>query len=60
MMIQLVDTISWISALIHETKTWRSDKGACLKSDNTFSEGSVSRFDNTAVKLCRLESFDDV
>tara|TARA_E500000331_G_C16788841_1_gene511400 strand:- start:114 stop:296 length:183 start_codon:yes stop_codon:yes gene_type:complete len=60
MMVQMVDSVSWISALIHETKSWSSDPGACRKSDNTFSDPSAARRDNTAIQLCRLESFGDV
>ena len=60
MMVQLVDTVSWVSALIHETKTWRSDKVANWKSDNTCSDWSADRRDNSAVELCRLENSDNV
>ena len=60
MMVQMVDSVSWISALTHETKTWRSDTGACRKSDNTYSDPSAARSDNMAIQFCRLENFGDV
>ena len=60
MMVQMVDTISWISALIQETEAWRSDTGICRDKDNTFSNWSAVRRDSTAVQAYRIESFGDV
>ena len=60
MMVQLVDTVSWVNALSHETKTWRSAKVAFWKNDDTHPDWSADHCDNSAVELCRLENSDNV
>ncbi len=60
MMVQMVDTISWISVLIHETEAWRSSTSACRNSDNKLSDRAAVRRDITAVQARRMESFSDV
>mgnify|MGYP001266830491 CR=1 FL=1 len=60
MMVQMVDTVSWISALIHEAKSWRGYTGVGRESDNMFTNRSASHRDNTVEKTCRIERFGDV
>ena len=60
MMVQMVDTVSWLSALIHETEAWRSNTSACRNSDNKLSDRAAVRLDITAVQARRMESFSDV
>jgi hypothetical protein len=60
MMVQMVDTVSWISALIHETKTWGRDAMGGRKSENTLSKLSALRPDNPAIKSFREQSLEDV
>ena len=60
MMVQMVDTVSWISALIQETKTWGKDSMGVRESENNLSELSVLRPDNPANKSCRKENLEDV
>ena len=60
MMVQMVDTVSWISVLIHETEAWRSNTSAYRNSDNKLSDRAAVRLDITAVQARRMESFGDV
>jgi hypothetical protein len=59
MMVQMVDTVSWISALIHETEAWRSNTGVCRNSDNKLSDCAAVSLDITAEQARRMESFGD-
>ena len=60
MMVQMVDTISWISALIYETEAWRSNTGVCRNSGNKLSNCAAVSLDINAVQARRMESFDNV
>jgi hypothetical protein len=60
MMVQMVDTVSWISVLIHETEGWRSNTSASRNSDNKLSDRAAVRLDITAVQARRMENFGDV
>ena len=60
MMVQMVDTVSWLSALIHETEAWRSNTSACRNRDNRLSDRTAVRLEVTAVQERRMESFGDV
>ena len=60
MMVQMVDTVSWISALIHETEAWRSNTDACRNSGNKLSDWAAERLDITAVQARRMDGFGDV
>ena len=60
MMVQMVDTVSWLSALIRETEAWRSNTSAFRNKNNRFSDSTAVRLDITAVKERRMESFGDV
>ena len=60
MMFQMVDSVSWISALIYETEAWRSNNGVCRNSDNKLSDCATVSLDITAVQARRMESFGDV
>ena len=60
MMVQMIDTASWINALIHEAETWRNCRGEGRKSDNIFSNWSAEHRDNTAKQAFQKESFGDV
>ncbi len=60
MMVQMVDTVSWIKVLIHEAQARRSDEVACRDTDNTVSDWSAAHGNMRTSQACRLESFDDV
>ncbi len=60
MMVQMVDTVSWISALIYETEAWRSNTSECRNSDKKLSDWAAERLDITAVQARRMESSGDV
>ena len=60
MIVQMVDNVSWISALIHETDAWQSNTSACRSSDNKLSDRAAVRLDITVVQARRMESFGDV
>ncbi len=60
MMVQMVDTVSWISVLIHETEAWRSNTSECRNSDNKLSDCATVSLDITAVQARRMERFGDV
>ena len=58
MIVQMVDNVSWISALIHETDAWRSNTSAYRNSDNKLSDRAAVRLDTAAVQARRMESGD--
>ena len=60
MMVQMVDTASWISVLIREAEAWRSDTGECRKHDHISSNRPAVHRDNTAEQAWRMESLGDV
>mgnify|MGYP001355159536 CR=1 FL=1 len=55
MMVQMVDTVSWIGVLIHEAEAWRSSTSACRNSDNKLSDRAAVRLDITTVQARRIE-----
>ena len=60
MMVQMVDTVSSISVLIHETEAWRSNTSECPNSDRKLSDWAAARLDITALQARRMESIGDV